>query len=181
MGKVCFVLFLKIISHSPRNGLASQSSQSKWRLVSSKTIVSLHWLPNSKQNVLARCFQNSGIDMEETLPTSLTECLLAMYLQWDPSFPISGKIPGAQLVGEFALVGKAQGTITTHQWRGAWLYDTLCLLLQLANRKEEPWLSWTSVHPVVYTDHKGSFVKNVFCNNLSKAALKILWLSKKKY
>lgn len=62
---------------------------------------------------------------------------------------------------------------------GAWLYDTLCLLLQLANGKEEPWLSWTSVQPVVYTNHKGSFVKNVFCNNLSKAALTILWLSKK--
>lgn len=35
----------------------SQSSQSIWRLISSKTIVSLHRPPNSKQNVLARCLR----------------------------------------------------------------------------------------------------------------------------
>lgn len=82
---ICGIKTLEKTASGCGEGWTSQSSQSIRRLISSKTIISLHWLPNSKQNVLARSKQ---WDKEETVLTSLTEYQLAMYLQWDPPFPL---------------------------------------------------------------------------------------------
>lgn len=92
---ICGIKTLEKTASGCGEGLTSQSSQSIWsymRLrISSKTIVSLHRLPNSKQNVLARSKQ---WDTEETVLTSLIQYQLAMYLQWDPPFPTTVKIQG---------------------------------------------------------------------------------------
>lgn len=113
--------FIKTINRSPRDGLTSQSSQSIQRLILSKTIVLLHWLPNSKQNVLAKSKQ---WDTEETVLTSLIQYQLAMHLQWDPSLPTTVKIQdlGFLLWRRICLNGESfRFNLNTTVERGTWL------------------------------------------------------------